>query len=226
MWNQLEIDRPIAGFAIPPELPPEFNRGERAFLAVAEGRSGFQQIVLRRDHDLLVLSVILTSPSETDPESLRIGSAAPPQWRRCAGRVDPKYIRAYRPACPVRRRRPRRRRIDTAAGSPSVAEIGSQHSISAIFAYLSACETSLTTEALADEAIHLTAAFQLLGHRSVVGTQWAVNDRVAARASREFYRALGTGTDTALAMHSTVRALQQRYPKRPSAWAAYQHVGA
>jgi len=45
------------------------------------------------------------------------------------------------------------------------------------FAFLSACHTAeLTEESIADEVIHLAAAVQFCGFRSVVGTMWAMAD--------------------------------------------------
>jgi hypothetical protein len=44
------------------------------------------------------------------------------------------------------------------------------HLADADLAYLSACSTTLTSQALADEAVHLTAAVHLAGYRQVIGT--------------------------------------------------------
>ena len=46
-------------------------------------------------------------------------------------------------------------------------------------AYLSACSTTDTNQEQADEATHLTAAFQLAGYRNVIGTLWPINDQTA-----------------------------------------------
>jgi hypothetical protein len=46
------------------------------------------------------------------------------------------------------------------------------------FAFLSACHTAELTEgSIADEGLHLTAAVQYCGFRSVVGTMWAMADK-------------------------------------------------
>lgn len=108
----------------------------------------------------------------------------------------------------------------------SVADMARIRNLSGEFAYLSACETTLTTADLTDEAIHLTSACQLAGFARVVGTQWIVRDAVAARAARAFYDELSTTSgNTALALHQAVSRLRQRYAGHPSAWAAYHHVG-
>lgn len=108
----------------------------------------------------------------------------------------------------------------------SVADMARIRNLRGEFAYLSACETTLTTAELADEAIHLTSACQLAGFARVVGTQWIVRDAVAARAARAFYKELHTSSgNTALALHKAVSQLRQRYSSHPSAWAAYHHVG-
>lgn len=97
------------------------------------------------------------------------------------------------------------------------------------FCYLSACETSLTTGRLANEAIHLTSAFLLAGFRSVVGTFWPAGDVVSGRAAMQFHRRVGPApalADIALAVHQSTVELRRRYGRAPSAWAAHQHVGA
>ena len=55
-------------------------------------------------------------------------------------------------------------------------------------AYLSACNTALSTHIqLIDEAIHLTSAFQIAGYPHVIGTLWAIDDRVAVQIADSFY---------------------------------------
>ncbi|HEY2063722.1 MAG TPA: CHAT domain-containing protein, partial [Amycolatopsis sp.] len=100
-------------------------------------------------------------------------------------------------------------------------------------AYLSACSTTETNQEQADEATHLTAAFQLAGYRNVVGTLWPINDQAALKAARAFYEALTAGgtkppdpDDAALALHHAVRTMRTGKPALPSRWAAYLHSGA
>ena len=99
-------------------------------------------------------------------------------------------------------------------------------------AYLSACETALTSTAgLIDEAIHLTTAFQLAGFPHVIGTLWEINDELAVTIARAFYTDLRTSPhvlDTgqaARALHNAVRAARDKLPRTPSLWAAYIHAG-
>jgi hypothetical protein len=99
--------------------------------------------------------------------------------------------------------------------------------------YLSACSTAFNAAAeLADEAIHLTSAFQLAGSRHVIGTLWPANDRVALRVATAFYAGLraedGTiNTDrAAVALHEAIRATRDRWPQDPWLWAPYLHAGA
>ncbi|MCO5999815.1 CHAT domain-containing tetratricopeptide repeat protein [Actinoallomurus rhizosphaericola] len=103
-------------------------------------------------------------------------------------------------------------------------------------AYLSACETALTTNTeLIDEAIHLTSAFQLAGYPHVIGTLWAINDTIAAQITKAFYTALTTSTahgpiielgQAAHALHHAVRSIRAKFPATPSLWAAHLHAGA
>ncbi|GGN13716.1 CHAT domain-containing protein [Streptomyces fuscichromogenes] len=94
-------------------------------------------------------------------------------------------------------------------------------------AYLSACTTSLGPRHLADEAVHLAAAFQQAGFPHVIGTLWPVEDAVAKSVCVDVYDAL-PGLDTksaAEALNRATRDLSERYPDSPSLWAAFVHFG-
>lgn len=94
-------------------------------------------------------------------------------------------------------------------------------------AYLSACTTSLGPRRLADEAIHLAAAFQQAGFPRVIGTLWPVEDAVAQSLCADVYDAL-PGLDTASAPEALQRAtrdLSERYPDSPSLWAGFVYIG-
>ncbi|GAA0986327.1 CHAT domain-containing protein [Acrocarpospora macrocephala] len=113
----------------------------------------------------------------------------------------------------------------------TVADIARQRLTTADLAYLSACATNRTAVALADEAIHITSAFQLAGYRHVIGTLWPIPDRLASRVMRDFYAGVTLGgrvdADRAsTALHAALLALRSRAPHHPSAWAAYIHSGA
>jgi CHAT domain-containing protein len=97
-------------------------------------------------------------------------------------------------------------------------------------AYLSACRTAAGARALPDEAIHLTAALQFGGFRHVIGSQWAVADRIAAQVAGDVYAHLATGggPDADGAAHALDRALarvRRENPDRPDLWAALIHTG-
>ncbi|MFJ5779279.1 CHAT domain-containing protein [Streptomyces sp. NPDC093094] len=115
-------------------------------------------------------------------------------------------------------------------GPLSVTRIAGQDLSGAELAFLSACHTARGTSSLADEAIHLAAAFQLAGFPHVVGTLWSLADGPAPAVTREFYQALrssGQGTgDTARSLHDAVQRLR-RTPGHasPLNWACYLHVG-
>ena len=99
-------------------------------------------------------------------------------------------------------------------------------------AYLSACSTTGTSRRHADEATHITAAFQLAGYRSVIGTLWPINDHVAITIAREFYERLSDGAGTpdpaaaAAALHHVTRRHRDRYPALPTRWGAHSHTGS
>jgi CHAT domain-containing protein len=106
---------------------------------------------------------------------------------------------------------------------------------SAEFAFLSACHTAeLTEESIADEGLHLSAAVQYSGFRSVVGTMWAMADIDGAFLAKNFYESLFSEKwqsvpyyeRTAEALRDAVRALRGRRNVTTERWVNFVHYGA
>ncbi|KAG1872971.1 CHAT domain-containing protein [Suillus subalutaceus] len=82
------------------------------------------------------------------------------------------------------------------------------------FAFLSACHTTVGDERSPDESIHLAAAMQFSGFRSVIGSMWSVDDEVARQVVSAFYDKLvdDSGrldcTRAAVALHKAVKKLR------------------
>ncbi|WUI01357.1 CHAT domain-containing protein [Spirillospora sp. NBC_00431] len=115
----------------------------------------------------------------------------------------------------------------------TVREISRLNLAGAGLAYLSACGTTDTHPHLVDEAVHITAAFQLAGFRTTIGTLWQINDQVATRVAEEIYAELtGGGTHApdagraALALHHALRRLRATFLDAPTLWAGQIHTGA
>ena len=103
------------------------------------------------------------------------------------------------------------------------------------FAFLSACHTAeLTDESIADEGIHLSAAVQYSGFRSVVGTMWAMADIDATVLAKNFYGSLFSGRwqgvpyyeRTAESLRDAVRELRKRKKVTTERWVNFVHYGA
>ncbi|KAG1856954.1 TPR-like protein [Suillus subalutaceus] len=83
------------------------------------------------------------------------------------------------------------------------------------FAFLSACHTTVGDEKSPDESIHLAAAMQFSGFRSVIGSMWSVDDEVARQVVSAFYDKLvdDSGrldcTRAAVALHKAVKKLRR-----------------
>lgn len=98
-------------------------------------------------------------------------------------------------------------------------------------AYLSACDTLLTSPELADEAVHIVSAFQMAGFPHVVGSLWHVDDEIGADVALSVYDTLSRGDGTldvartAEALHRAVLSLRATYPHTPSLWACQVHAG-
>ncbi|KAG2048564.1 hypothetical protein BDR06DRAFT_1024396 [Suillus hirtellus] len=84
------------------------------------------------------------------------------------------------------------------------------------FAFLSACHTTVGDEKSPDESIHLAAAMQFCGFRSVIGSMWSVDDEVAREVVSAFYSNLIDGskrldcTRAAVALHKAVKSLRKK----------------
>ncbi|MEU7323592.1 CHAT domain-containing protein [Streptomyces griseoviridis] len=115
-------------------------------------------------------------------------------------------------------------------GPLTVSRVADQDLSGAELAFLSACHTARGTGALADEAVHLAAAFQLAGFQHVVGTLWRLADGPAPDLTRAFYRTLRASEDgtggSARALHDAVQHLRHdpAHAGRLN-WACYVHVG-
>jgi len=103
------------------------------------------------------------------------------------------------------------------------------------FAFLSACHTAeLTEESISDEVLHLAAAMQFCGFRSVVGTMWAMADKDGQGLARDFYSSVFSDTTqgaryyerTAEALRDAVVKLRRRRKTTLERWVNYVHYGA
>jgi CHAT domain-containing protein len=105
---------------------------------------------------------------------------------------------------------------------------------SAEFAFLSACHTAeLTEESLSNEGLHLSAAVQYCGFRSVVGTMWAMADIDGKFLAKNFYESLFSDRwkgvpyyeRTAEALRDSVKELRRKKKVATERWVNFVHYG-
>jgi CHAT domain-containing protein len=105
------------------------------------------------------------------------------------------------------------------------------------FAFLAACHTAELTEgSVADEGLHLSAALQYCGFRSVVGTMWAMADADGADLSKHFYKTLFADKAdqngvayherSAQALQIAVQKLRKKRGVTLERWVNFVHYGA
>ena len=102
------------------------------------------------------------------------------------------------------------------------------------FAFLSACHTAEMTEgSVVEEGLHLAAAVQYCGFRSVVGTMWAMVDDDGRDLAENFYKALfanSRGTPyherSAKALRFAVKKLRRKRHVTLERWVNFVHYGA
>ncbi|WSQ06325.1 CHAT domain-containing protein [Streptomyces sp. NBC_01231] len=118
-------------------------------------------------------------------------------------------------------------------GSLSVLKLSQLHIEDAELAFLSACSTQHGHPTLADEAIHIASAFQLIGYTHVIGTLWPIGVRTAMEVTRDVYTTLHSAAEhdameassAARALSSAVRHARDEAPLVPTLWASYIHAG-
>jgi CHAT domain-containing protein len=103
------------------------------------------------------------------------------------------------------------------------------------FAFLSCCHTAeITEESIADEALHLTAAMQYCGFRSVVGTMWEMADTDGRDLAKSFYESLFSSKDagvpyyerSARALRDATQKLRMKRGISLERWVNFVHYGA
>jgi len=116
-------------------------------------------------------------------------------------------------------------------------EIVRSHLPTAEFAFLSACHTAEVTEgSVVDEGLHLAAAVQYCGFRSVVGTTWAMVDQDGQELAEHFYKALFSTSRreqgipyherSAKALRFAVKKLRRKRWITLERWVNFVHYGA
>ena len=103
------------------------------------------------------------------------------------------------------------------------------------FAFLSCCHAAeITPESVIDEALHLTAAMQYCGFRSVVGTMWAMADTDGGDLAKYFYRSLLSSQDSSVpyyersaqALRDATQKLREKRGITLERWVNFVHYGA
>jgi tetratricopeptide (TPR) repeat protein len=99
-------------------------------------------------------------------------------------------------------------------------------------AFLSACHSADGGSITPDETIHLAAALQFCGFRSVVGTLWAMYDEDGPVISKEFYKHMFRSPgnkadfrDSAEALNVAIRAMRKNGVPLER-WILFIHIGA
>ncbi|KAH9017633.1 CHAT domain-containing protein [Lactarius pseudohatsudake] len=105
------------------------------------------------------------------------------------------------------------------------------------FAFLSACNTAQITEgSVADEVLHLAAAVQFCGFKSVVAAMWAMVDEDGRDLAKHFYEALFSTSRleegipyhewSAQALQFAVKKLRRKRRITLERWVNFVHYGA
>ena len=103
------------------------------------------------------------------------------------------------------------------------------------FAFLSCCHAAeITEDSLADEVLHLTAAMQYCGFRSVVGTMWEMADVDGRDLAKNFYKSLFSGQDAGVpyyersagALRDATQRLREKRGITLERWVNFVHYGA
>jgi tetratricopeptide (TPR) repeat protein len=103
------------------------------------------------------------------------------------------------------------------------------------FAFLSCSHTAeITPKSVSDEVLHLTAAMQHCGFRSVVGTMWEMADTDGRDLAKNFYKSLFSRQDSSVpyyersaeALRDATQKLRGRRGITLERWVNFVHYGA
>jgi CHAT domain-containing protein/tetratricopeptide (TPR) repeat protein len=103
------------------------------------------------------------------------------------------------------------------------------------FAFLSCCHAAeITEDSVVDEALHLTAAMQYCGFKSVVGTMWEMADVDGRDLAKHFYKSLFSGQETGVpyyersagALRDAIQRLREKRGITLERWVNFVHYGA
>jgi CHAT domain-containing protein len=103
------------------------------------------------------------------------------------------------------------------------------------FAFLSCCHAAeITAKSVSDEALHLTAAMQYCGFRSVVGTMWEMADTDGRDLAKNFYKSLFSRRDSSVpyyersaeALRDATQKLRGKRGISLERWVNFVHYGA
>jgi CHAT domain-containing protein len=97
------------------------------------------------------------------------------------------------------------------------------------FAFLSACQTAMGDEKVAEESVHLAAGMLLSGCRGVIATTWSIRDDDAPKIahgvySRMFKDGKPNRKEAAYALHEAVKLLRESGVDCVS-WVPFIHIG-
>ena len=96
------------------------------------------------------------------------------------------------------------------------------------FVFLSACQTAGGARFRGEGVVSLARPFIAAGARSVVATLWSVDDRSSVEFSKNFYKSLANGSNTAhslaIAQRAMINSPREVY-RNPYYWAPYIHIG-
>ena len=103
------------------------------------------------------------------------------------------------------------------------------------FGFLSCCHAAeITEDSVADEALHLTAAMQYCGFRSVVGTMWEMADVDGRDLAKTFYKSLFSGKNVGVpyyersagALRDATQKLREKRGITMERWVNFVHYCA
>jgi len=97
------------------------------------------------------------------------------------------------------------------------------------FAFLSACQTAVGDERVADESVHLAAGMFMAGYRGMIATMWSIRDEDAPKVAEDVYRRIlrdgkPNRKDAAHALHDAVKQLRDSGTGFMN-WVPFIHLG-